>query len=146
MEQMSDLDQAWHSVLTDLQPHQRAWLHDSKPVTLHESTAIVAVPNEFTRSQLEGRLRAQLEDALTDRFGHEIRIAVTVDTSLEQHGDFSSETSPATDHPLDDSTEASATVPASSAPAPPLREVTEAPIERPDERPIERPIERPRLV
>ncbi|MGA8255863.1 MAG: chromosomal replication initiator protein DnaA [Nocardioides sp.] len=84
VEQMSDLDQAWRSVLNDLQPHQRAWLRASTPVTLHESTAIVAVPNEFTRSQLEGRLRAQLEDALTDRFGHEIRIAVTVDTSLEQ--------------------------------------------------------------
>lgn len=87
MEHTTDLDQAWHSVLDDLQPHQRAWLRASQPVTLHESTAIVAVPNEFTRSQLEGRLRAQLEDALTERFGREIRIAVTVDASLEAAGD-----------------------------------------------------------
>ena len=87
MDHTSDLDMAWHAVLDDLQPHQRAWLRASQPVTLHESTAIVAVPNEFTRSQLEGRLRAQLEDALTERFGHEIRIAVTVDASLETAGD-----------------------------------------------------------
>ena len=39
--------------------NQRAWLRASEPLTLHESTAIVAVPNEFTRNQLEGRLRAR---------------------------------------------------------------------------------------
>jgi chromosomal replication initiator protein len=82
--QPSDLDQAWRTVVTDLQPHQQAWLRASQPVTLHESTAIIAVPNDFTRSQLEGRLRAQLEDALTVTFGREIRIAVTVDPALEE--------------------------------------------------------------
>ncbi len=81
--QPTELDQAWRTVVTDLQPHQQAWLRDSQPVTLHESTAIVAVPNDFTRSQLEGRLRAQVEDALTVNFGREIRIAVTVDASLD---------------------------------------------------------------
>ncbi len=83
MTQPIDLDQAWRDVVTDLQPHQQAWLRDSQPVTLHESTAIIAVPNDFTRSQLEGRLRAQLEDALTITFRREIRIAVTVDPALE---------------------------------------------------------------
>src|SRR4051794_19854852 len=80
----SDLDVAWRGVVDDLQPNQRAWLRASEPVTLHESTAIVAVPNDFTRNQLEGRLRAQLEDALTVRFGREIRIAVTVNPQLEE--------------------------------------------------------------
>ncbi|GAW48057.1 MULTISPECIES: chromosomal replication initiator protein DnaA [unclassified Nocardioides] len=79
----SDLSVAWRGVVDDLQPNQRAWLRASEPVTLHESTAIVAVPNDFTRNQLEGRLRAQLEDALTVRFGREIRIAVTVNPQLE---------------------------------------------------------------
>ena len=79
----SDLDVAWRGVVDDLQPNQRAWLSASEPVTLHESTAIVAVPNDFTRNQLEGRLRAQLEDALSLRFGREIRIAVTVNPALE---------------------------------------------------------------
>ncbi len=80
----SDLSIAWRGVVDDLQPNQRAWLRASEPVTLHESTAIVAVPNDFTRNQLEGRLRAQLEDALTVRFGREIRIAVTVNPQLEE--------------------------------------------------------------
>jgi chromosomal replication initiator protein len=82
-QQTSDLDLAWRGVVDDLQPNQRAWLSASEPVTLHESTAIVAVPNDFTRNQLEGRLRAQLEDALSERFGREIRIAVTVNPALE---------------------------------------------------------------
>jgi chromosomal replication initiator protein len=80
----ADLGAAWRSVVDDLQPNQRAWLRASEPVTLHESTAIIAVPNEFTRSQLEGRLRGQLEDALTVSFGREIRIAVTVNPALEE--------------------------------------------------------------
>ncbi len=77
------LDRAWQQVVQDLQPHQQAWLRDSEPVTLHESTAIIAVPNEFTRSQLEGRLRGQLEDALTEAFARDIRLAVTVNAALE---------------------------------------------------------------
>jgi len=79
----TDLATAWRTVLADLQAHQRAWLHASEPMTLHESTAIIAVPNEFTRGQLEGRLRPQIEDALSESFGHEIRIAVTVNPALE---------------------------------------------------------------
>ena len=66
---------AWRAVVDDLQPNQRAWLRASEPVTLHESTAIIAVADEFTRSQLEGRLRGQLEDALTVGFGRDIRLA-----------------------------------------------------------------------
>ena len=73
-----ELAEAWHryprgapAQPTGLAAHQRAG-------TLHESTAIVAVPNDFTRGQVEGRLRGQLEDALSDAFGREIRIAVTV--------------------------------------------------------------------
>lgn len=87
-QQTTDLGAAWRSVVDDLQPNQRAWLRASEPVTLHESTAIIAVPNDFTRGQLEGRLRGQLEDALTVAFGREIRIAVTVNPALEDvdHG------------------------------------------------------------
>ncbi len=93
----SDLGVAWRGVVNDLQPNQRAWLRASEPVTLHESTAIVAVPNDFTRNQLEGRLRAQLEDALTVRFGREIRIAVTVNPQLEEAAVSPNETT--TTHP-----------------------------------------------
>ncbi|WP_425553337.1 chromosomal replication initiator protein DnaA [Kribbella hippodromi] len=79
----TDLGDAWARVLAGLPPNQRAWLTNSRPVTLHESTAIVAVPDDFTRGQLETRLRPDLERILTESFGRDIRIAVTVDPSLD---------------------------------------------------------------
>ena len=72
-DQQVDLGTAWQQIVEDLQPNQRAWLRPSVPVTLHENTAIIAVPNDFTRNQLEGRLRNHIEDALTEAFGREIR-------------------------------------------------------------------------
>nr|WP_245644468.1 chromosomal replication initiator protein DnaA [Nocardioides jensenii] len=77
------MHEVWRTLVDDLQPNQRAWLRSSEPVTLHEQTAIIAVPNEFTRGQLEGRLRTRLEDSLTDALGHRVRIAVTVDPQLD---------------------------------------------------------------
>ncbi|WP_183094085.1 chromosomal replication initiator protein DnaA [Nocardioides stalactiti] len=81
------MEEAWLSVIEELQAPQRAWLQASRPVTLHGTTAIVAVPDDFTRKRLEGRVRGHLEDALTDRFGHDVQLAVTVDPSLLQHPD-----------------------------------------------------------
>ena len=90
----SELHVAWHGVVEDLQPNQRAWLRASEPVTLHGNTAIIAVANDFTRGQLEGRLRAQLEDALTVAFGREIRIAVTVNPALEEEREAAAPAAP----------------------------------------------------
>jgi chromosomal replication initiator protein len=77
-----ELDVLWPAILDSLAPNQRVWLASSKPVMLAESTAVIAVPNEFTRTQLEGRLRTRLEDALSDSLNKPIRIAVTVDDTL----------------------------------------------------------------
>src|SRR3954470_9987012 len=77
-----DLATAWQRVVDELQPNQQAWVRASEPVTLHGNTAIIAVADDFTRTQLEGRLRGQLEDSLTAIFGHEIRLAVTVNAQL----------------------------------------------------------------
>ena len=49
-----------------------------------ENTAVVAVPNEFTRAQLEGRLRTRIEDTLTERLGKPVRLVVSVDPALEE--------------------------------------------------------------
>jgi chromosomal replication initiator protein len=92
--QSPDLDTVWRQLVGDLPPSQRAWLNASRPVTLHESTAIIAVADEFTRGQLEGRLRTRLEDALGTAFGLQVRIAVTVDPELEQRPESSPATSP----------------------------------------------------
>jgi chromosomal replication initiator protein len=77
-----DLLTVWRELVDDLPPNQRAWLTASKPVALHENTAIVAVGDDFTRGRLEGRLRVNLEDALSAAFGIPVRIAVTVDPDL----------------------------------------------------------------
>ncbi|MGH3494014.1 MAG: DnaA ATPase domain-containing protein, partial [Sciscionella sp.] len=78
----TELSIVWRRLVADLPPSQRAWLDGSMPVTLHENTAIIAVANDFTRDQIEGRLRTHLEDALGTSFDRPIRIAVTVDSQL----------------------------------------------------------------
>ncbi|RYZ16853.1 MAG: AAA family ATPase, partial [Myxococcaceae bacterium] len=78
----SRLTEVWPGIVNNLEPQQRAWLTTSRPVMLAESTAVIAVPNEFTRNQLEGRLRTRLEDALSDAIGQPLRIAVSVDEAL----------------------------------------------------------------
>ncbi|MGN6251409.1 MAG: chromosomal replication initiator protein DnaA [Marmoricola sp.] len=77
------LEQLWPHVTDRLAPNQRVWLQHSRPLMLAENTAVIAVPNEFTRGQLEGRLRTRLEDALSEMVGHPVRIAVSVDPDLE---------------------------------------------------------------
>jgi chromosomal replication initiator protein len=77
-----DLATVWRELVDDLPPNQRAWLKASKPLGLHENTAIVAVGNDFTRGRVEGRLRTWLEDALGAAFGIPVRLIVTVDPEL----------------------------------------------------------------
>ncbi len=78
-----NLQVVWQALVNDLPPAQRAWLAASKPLALHENTVIVAVGDEFTRAQLEGRLRTRLEDALGAAYGTAIRLGITVDPELE---------------------------------------------------------------
>ena len=112
-DQQVDLGTAWQQIVEDLQPNQRAWLRPSVPVTLHENTAIIAVPNDFTRNQLEGRLRNHIEDALSEGFGREIRMLVTVNPALE------SEAPPTIDESTDGSVALSTNEPAAFEVAPP---------------------------
>ena len=118
-DQQVDLGTAWQQIVEDLQPNQRAWLRPSVPMTLHENTAIIAVPNDFTRNQLEGRLRNHIEDALTEGFGREIRMLVTVNPALE------AEAPPQIDESTDGSVALSTNVQPSYEPPAPV--ATEAP-------------------
>ncbi len=83
----SELEVLWPGIIDSLPPNQRVWLTSSKPLMLAESTAVVAVPNEFTRNQLEGRLRTRIEDTLSERLGKPVRLAVSVDPTLDQATD-----------------------------------------------------------
>lgn len=77
-----DLSDAWHSVLEHVQPSQRAWLAVCDPVTVHDDMAIIAVPDDYTRGQVEGRLRPQLESALTEVYQRPIRLGTTINAAL----------------------------------------------------------------
>ena len=77
-----DLTDAWRAVLDNIQPNQRAWLLACDPVTVHDELAIIAVPDEFTRTQVEGRLRAELEGALSGVFGRQIGLGTTINPAL----------------------------------------------------------------
>ena len=103
MDNDSDLAAAWQHVIQELQPNQQAWVNASEPVGWHGNTAIIAVGDDFTRTQLEGRLRGQLEDALTETFGREIRLAVTVNPGLTPQVDRTpvESTSPSVDMSTD---------------------------------------------
>jgi chromosomal replication initiator protein len=103
-DQQVDLGTAWQQIVEDLQPNQRAWLRPSVPMTLHENTAIIAVPNDFTRNQLEGRLRNHIEDALTEGFGREIRMLVTVNPALEDQAQVAPHVDESTDRSVSLST------------------------------------------
>lgn len=81
--QASELEVLWPGIVDSLPPNQRVWLTSSKPLMLAENTAVVAVPNEFTRNQLEGRLRTRIEDTLSERLGKPVRLAVSVDPTLD---------------------------------------------------------------
>ena len=77
-----DLTDAWRAVLDNIQPNQRAWLSACDPVTVHDELAIIAVPDEFTRTQVEGRLSAELEGALSEVFGRKIGLGTTINPAL----------------------------------------------------------------
>jgi hypothetical protein len=82
-----DFGHVWHNTLTALDanglaPTQRAFLHQAKFVGLLEKTALLAVPDEYTKDIVETRVRRQVIMALSSQLGMEIRLAVTVDPAL----------------------------------------------------------------
>jgi chromosomal replication initiator protein len=73
---------AWEHVHAASPPELRRWLNTSKPLTLHQDAFMVAVPNNFTRNQLEGRFRNDIEADLGHFYKQTIRLLVTVDETL----------------------------------------------------------------
>jgi len=78
-----DFGAAWGAALaaldgTEIGPQQRAFLMQARPLTLVEDTAVVAVPSDFARIQLEQRLRPMLVEALGQVLGRPVGLAVSV--------------------------------------------------------------------
>jgi chromosomal replication initiator protein len=74
---------AWDHLYSSSSPGLRRWLTTGQPVALHHDMLMVAVPNAFTRNQLENRFRADIESLLSGYFGRNIQLAVIVDESLK---------------------------------------------------------------
>ena len=78
-----DLDAVWAAAVSGLSdgvlsPQHRAWVGLTRPLGLVENTALLAAPNEFAKDVLDSRLRPVIAQALSEAYGREIRIAVTV--------------------------------------------------------------------
>jgi chromosomal replication initiation ATPase DnaA len=74
---------AWDHLYASSSPGLRRWLTTGQPVALHQDMLMVAVPNIFTRNQLENRFRSDIESLLSGYFGRAIQLAVIVDESLK---------------------------------------------------------------
>ncbi|SDD71604.1 chromosomal replication initiator protein [Streptomyces prasinopilosus] len=57
------------------------WIRRCQPLALVADTALLAVPNEFAKGVLEGRLAPAVSESLSRECGRPIRIAITVDDS-----------------------------------------------------------------
>ncbi len=73
---------AWEHVYSSSPPELRRWLDSANPVALHQDALMLAVPNNFTRNQLEGRFRESLERELSLYYQRSVQLAVIVDESL----------------------------------------------------------------
>ncbi|MFF2465442.1 chromosomal replication initiator protein DnaA [Streptomyces mirabilis] len=86
----ADLAAVWPRVLEQLLGEGRGqgveakdehWIKRCQPLALVADTALLAVPNEFAKGVLEGRLAPIVSDTLSRECGRPIRIAITVDDS-----------------------------------------------------------------
>ncbi|MEU7054554.1 chromosomal replication initiator protein DnaA [Streptomyces sp. NPDC046197] len=87
----ADLAAVWPRVLEQLLGDGRGqgvegkdehWIRRCQPLALVADTALLAVPNEFAKGVLEGRLAPVVSDTLSRECGRPIRIAITVDSSV----------------------------------------------------------------
>ncbi|GHF26490.1 MULTISPECIES: chromosomal replication initiator protein DnaA [Streptomyces] len=86
----ADLAAVWPRVLEQLLGEGRGqgveskdehWIRRCQPLALVADTALLAVPNEFAKGVLEGRLAPIVGETLSRECGRPIRIAITVDDS-----------------------------------------------------------------
>src|SRR5215467_14302644 len=83
MTDMVDLSEVWASTTDEVadgmsSAQQRAYLRLTRLFALVEDTALISVPDAFTRDIIETRLRPAITDALSRRLGRPVQVAVTV--------------------------------------------------------------------
>ncbi len=79
MTDLDDLDAVWAAATEAIASAQyRAYLRLTWLRAIVEDTALVAVPDPFTRDVIESKLRPAITEALSQRLGRPIQVAVTV--------------------------------------------------------------------
>jgi len=83
----ADFPSVWERAVAQLDdggvsPQQRAFVRLTRPIGLLDGTALLAVPNDYTKEVIEQKVREPLVRALSDELGTTIRLAVTVDSSI----------------------------------------------------------------
>lgn len=109
------LTRAWAAALdavptNELGPVATSMLRSARPLGDIEGTILLAVPNDFTKQWIEDKAQSKLKTALSVHLGRTVRIAITVDPSIEvvTQEEEKEEAAPVTPEPA----------PAAPAPAP----------------------------
>ncbi|MEU8049839.1 chromosomal replication initiator protein DnaA [Micromonospora haikouensis] len=87
----TDLAAVWTATTDELadeiiSAQQRAYLRLTRLRAIVEDTALLSVPDAFTRDVIESRLRPAITEALTRRLGRPIQVAVTVRVAEDPSG------------------------------------------------------------
>ncbi|SBT49775.1 chromosomal replication initiator protein DnaA [Micromonospora auratinigra] len=87
----TDLAAVWTATTDELadeiiSAQQRAYLRLTRLRAIVEDTALLSVPDAFTRDVIESRLRPAITEALSRRFGRPIQVAVTVRVAEDPAG------------------------------------------------------------
>ncbi|MEU7586383.1 chromosomal replication initiator protein DnaA [Micromonospora sp. NPDC049230] len=87
----TDLAAVWLAATDELadeiiSAQQRAYLRLTRLRAIVEDTALLSVPDAFTRDVIESRLRPAITEALTRRLGRPIQVAVTVRVAEDATG------------------------------------------------------------
>jgi chromosomal replication initiator protein len=82
-EDTPDLEVIWAATTEGLgedalSPQQRAWMRLTRPLAIVEDTAVLAAPNQFAKEAFDSRLRPVITQALSERIGRPVTVAVTV--------------------------------------------------------------------
>ncbi|MFT3876418.1 MAG: chromosomal replication initiator protein DnaA [Propioniciclava sp.] len=89
------LSSGWNHICEQAPAPVKPWFTSAKPLALHGSTLVVAVPNDFSRERVAVRHREWIETTLAAHYGRPIQLAVSVDPSLEDELDTEDASAPA---------------------------------------------------
>lgn len=93
------LTTAWKQALNQIDaaslgPAHFAFINMTKPLADVEGTLLLAVPNDFTKTFIETRLSTAISQAMCEILGKDVRIALTIDPSLEDELDAAAPATP----------------------------------------------------